>query len=506
MLRTLSVVLCLAITVGVQAQVPGSLRLPPTRLPSFADLVRGEPPLVTNITTIPVHGWPEFDRLRLDGFTPLTNAERGPDFRYHLAPGRYEIQLRSFCARGYTYGPTAGDGYVLGSWTGSKATLLREVMQRYTEQGDAVDQRDVQLLVWAILSRANPHEMRGGARRAMIALLGDRGAELLAQGALDHYSDSVARTLFGRANRTLRPLLDYENRMRGMFREANRSYEDFERLTMRPEPRDAKTLIPRERWNLHPGGYLVRITSTGYSRSTMQIVVPASPVITRDALRRVTRFAIDDYALTITYRDQSPGVPYPGDPGLVAHAVTHVRIEVPAARGGALARDVDGWIFTGTPARRQARGGDVAPAGLFRVRMAPSAHEASGAAVRAGAADTAFQFDWGRRAEQASEMRDRIETYEEWYARQERIKRGERPDEDVFDSGHVGDLIDSLFGGEDDRLEQIGETHGRLAEWLAHATRLIDGLGGETPVDPTDSPFAPGRAGGQTLISSGLTP
>ncbi len=113
--------------------------------------------------------------------------------------------------------------------------------------------------------------------------------------------------------------------------------------------------------------------------------------------------------------------------------------------------------------------------------------------------------DWGRRAEGARDMRDRIETYEEWWARNERIKRGERPDEDVFDSNHIRDLIESIFGGTDDRLEQIGETHGRLAEWLAYATRLLDTLPDGSTVDPTDSPYAPGRSGGQTLLGSGAT-
>lgn len=197
---------------------------------------------------------------------------------------------------------------------------------------------------------------------------------------------------------------------------------------------------------------------------------------------------------------------------LAAHAVTHVRIDVPPARGGVLERDVDAWIFTGRPSgRSRARVRDrverAAPAfqvvhASWNVRAWNSLAYAP--VSRASIAPRQFG-DWGRRYEQASEIHERIETYEEWYARQERIKRGERPDEDVFDSGHVRDLLDSIFGGTDDRLEQIGETHGRLAEWLAHATRVIDSLGEETPVDPTDSPYAPGRSGGQTLIGSGAT-
>lgn len=193
--------------------------------------------------------------------------------------------------------------------------------------------------------------------------------------------------------------------------------------------------------------------------------------------------------------------------------MTGVRIDVSASRGGSLAREVDNWIFMGTPARRPARDRQASrvPSGaLHFAALSPTPALVESAPRRGGAEASggrAVQFGgWGERAEQASEMRDRIETYEEWYARQERIRRGERPDEDVFDSGHVDDLIDSIFGSDDDRLEQIGETHGRMAEWLAHATRLLDGLGGDDGgTDPSDSPFAPGRSGGQTIISSGRT-
>lgn len=477
----------------LDAQLPRNLRLP-GRLPSVADLTRGEPPLNTNVTNIPVRGWPEFDRVQWRGFTPVTSADRNPDGEFHLKPGRYQLDLQGFCARGYTYGPTDGDGYLRGAWQGSKAELLREIVQRYTVMSDTVDQRDVQLLIWAVLARTHPEDMRGGAQRALVQLLGDRGAELMARGALGYVADAAAERLFGPVNRQLRPLLEYENRMRGMFSDANRTYEDFERATMRPQPSaGTRTEIPSERWNLHPGGYLVRVSAKGYSRMTMQVVVPQRPEITRDKWRRVTRFAIGDYVMSIDYRDQGPGTPYPGDRGLTAHAVSRVRIDVPADRGGALTRDVDAWVFTGRPTARARNrvSADAADRG-FRVLYASWM--------------PAPQFgEWGRRAEDARDMRDRIETYEEWWARNERIKRGERPEEDVFDSNHIQDLIDSIFGGTDDRLEQIGETHGRLAEWLAHATGVIGGLGDESTVDPTDSPYVPGRSGGQTLIGSGAT-
>ncbi|MCB0824585.1 MAG: hypothetical protein KDC26_00190 [Armatimonadetes bacterium] len=478
----------LAMTLPALAQIslPGGQKIPDIKLPSLGDLTKGEAPFVTNVNTIPFWGWEDFDKLQLKDFVELTNADRGEDNHYHLKPGRYQITLKTFCARGYTHGPTAGDGYIIGAWTGSKAQFLREIMRRYTAKGDSVDQKDVQLLVWAVMARVNPKDMKGGARKALLELMGDDGLKLMAQGALQHYADDAAKKIFAPADRAMRPFLEYENKMRGMFNDANRTYADFERVAMLEAPADYKTLIPNLRWNLHPKGYLVRFTSHGYSKSTMQIVIPNTPEVTRDEKSRVTRLVIGDYALNIGYDDSKPGIPYPDDKGLTAYAVNKIKIEVPEARGGVLEREVDGWIFKGKPTVRKKK--DKA---LFLSVIFPEAA-------------SMLQFGgWRERYDQVQEVHDRIETYEEFYERTQRIERGERPDEDVFDSNHIQDLIDSLFGGTDDRLEQIGETHGRLAEWLAHATELIGGMG-EDGVDPSDSPFAPGNPGGQTLLSSGI--
>lgn len=479
----------LAMTFPALAQInlPGGNQLPKINLPSLGDLTKGEPPFQTNVNTIPIWGWENFDKLQLKDFTVLTNADRGNDDRYHLKPGRYQITLKTFCAKGYTHGPTQGDGYIIGAWTGSKAQFLREIMRRYTAKGDQVEQRDVQLLVWAIMARVDPKDMRGGARNALLTLMGEDGLKLMAQGALQHYADDAAKKIFAPADSALRPILQFENKMRGMYRNANQRYEDFERMAMLETPKDYKTAIPNLRWNLHPKGYLVRFTSQSYAKSTMQIVIPQKPEVTRDDKRRVTRLVLGDYALNIGYDDSKPGIPYPDDKTLMAYAVNKIKIEVPEARGGVLERDVNGWIFKGKPSVRKKK-----DKSLFLSTIFPEA-------------PAFLQFGgWGERYERVQDVNDRIETYEEWYQRTQRIERGERPDEDVFDSNHIQDLIDSLFGGTDDRLEQIGETHGRLAEWLAHATEVISGLG-EDGVDPTDSPFAPGNPGAQTLLSSGIS-
>lgn len=468
-----------------QAQFGDLLKKPKIdiKLPSLSEITKGEAPLTTTIKDVEHFGWPELDQLQPKDFITLTQADRNENFTYTLKPGRYQLELRSFCGRGYTYGPTQGMGYLTGPWAGSKAGFLKELLTRYNKSTD-VDQKDMQLLVWAVISRVQPKDMKGGARTALLKLMGDKGPELMAEGALDHFADELTGNLFREANRELRPLLEFDNKMRGLYAKANVPFEEFEKLAVLPEPATPpKTSVPRGRWLVHPTGYIYRFFPAGYSKTKMEVVVPRVPEVSRDDLRRITAITWPDYKFEISYNNEITPFKCPIDENLTGYAVNKVTFTTP---DGPVELATDSWIFKGKPKAKT----DNVKAQLLRF-------------IR-----PAFQSGWSGwrdRYDRIQDTRDRIETYEEWYQRTQRIDRGDRPDEDVFDSGHVQDLLDSLRGGSDDRLEQIGETHGRLAEWLAHATRMIEGLGEDSDVDPGDGLIIPANPGGQRLMGSTQT-
>lgn len=481
----------LAATVALPALAQfGDLIKPPKidiKIPSLAELTSGEAPLTTTFEDVKDYGWPELDRLQPKDFVTLTQTDRNDKFTYSLQPGRFALELRSFCARGYSHGPTEGMGYLSGPWKGGKSAFLQELLARYNRSTD-VDQKDMQLLVWAVLSRVKPKDMKGGAQTALLKLMGDKGPELMAEGALDHLSDQVTGQVFRQADRAMRPLLEFDNKMRGLYAQANAPFEEFERLAILPAPATPpKTNVPRGRWLLHPSGYLCRFFPAGYSKTRLEVVVPRQLQIVRDELRRVTALTAPDFNLTIAYQTETPPFQIPTDPNVKAYAVAKVTVTTPA---GTIESDKPGFILKGVPKpKNQSKTGlqtlllrihrPLPPQGLFD--------------------------RWNERYEQAQELNDRIETWEEYSARMDRIRRGEQPEEDLFDTNHIQDLFESLFGSTDDRLEQIADTHGRLAENLAHATEVISGLGEETEVNPGDNLIMPANPGSQRLIGSTQT-
>lgn len=480
-----SIVVVSAAAAHSQIKLPGGAKLPDLKIPGLDNILKGEEPLTTTIKDIKLLGWPELDRVSLTNSQPLTAEVKTAAGTFKLKPGSYTAELQSFCAKGYTYGPTQGMGYVIGEWKGSKSEFLQTLMRAYGQKG-GVDQRDVQLLVWSVLAKVKPQNMNEGAKRALVQLMGQDASKLLADGAMDYLNDATMREVNKKLAPALRPFFEADNKMRGLFAKAGTKYEEFERLGVLQATEELKTSVPRGRWNINPKGYLVRYFPSGYSQVRTEIIVPHKPLVEKDAKGRVTSLKIADFTLQITYDEARRSTPYPSDPGVVAHPVSKVRIEVPEARGGVVEKTSStAWVFTGRPKRAQ----HAASQNSLLLRLISRAP---------------FQdFDgWRERYEGASELNDRIETYEEWYQRQQRIERGERPEEDVFNSDHVSDMIESLFGGTDDRLGVISETHGRLAEWLAYATGVIGSMGDGAEVDPADGLIIPANGGSQRLAAS----
>lgn len=480
-----SIVILAAAASSAQIKLPGGNRLPDLKIPGLDSILKGEEPLTTTIKDIKLLGWPEFDLVKQIEPVTLTAEHKTAKGTFKLKPGSYKAELQTFCARGYTYGPTEGMGYVLGEWKGSKAAFLQSLMQAYSEKG-GVAQSDVQLLVWSVLTRTKPQNMGEGAKRALAHLMGQDAAKMLAEGAMDHLNDSAMREINKRLTPALRPFFEADNKMRGLFAKAGTTYEEIERIGVLNASEPLKSSVPKGRWNLHPNGCLVRFFPAGYKRTQTEIIVPNVPQVVKDDKGRVTSLKVADFSMQITYDESRASTPYTSDPGMVAHPVSKVRIEVPESRGGVLEKSSSSaWLFVGAPKKAS----QAVSQSSYLLRLITSAP---------------FQnFDrWRERYDRANELNDRVETYEEWYQRTRRIERGERPNDDVFNSNHVRDMIQSLFGGTDDRLGVISETHGRLAEWLAHATGVLGGMGGDAEVDPSDGLIIPANGGSQRLAAS----
>lgn len=477
LIATLALAAVATMTAAAQIRIP-NLPLPrDLPLPNIDRLIRGESPVSTALGDAR-RDVPLLDSLdtRFGDLATLRNA-RGS---FTLRPGHWQMELQSFCFRAGTRGPqpTDGQGYLSGSIAGPFGDVFAEMLTKYGTLRD-VEQRDMQVLVWALLSRTRIRQMNPRMQALAARVLTPAQIVALDSGALDVIPPPLRRRAFNALPAGIRAIAETENRIRDILSRANHTYRELERIAVLegPEPRDGRT-IPRARWSRHPGGYFVRYLPQGYARTTVQLAVPPRIEYRRDGKGRLVSVIFSDGRRTdVEYDDSIPAFEPRGIPA-VAYALRSIRLTRPGS--GPLVIDNQGWTFVN---RRAAR-----PTPRF---------------VFARAA--LVQFDFERWKERWDEWSGRAET---WNDLRESVS-DPPPDADeaiadLGDSEHLHDGIDAALGGDTgDRLDWIIDNRERQNAALERAIIVIDTLPTTSDADAEYAPphdvALPGSSGSQRL-------
>lgn len=379
---------------------------------------------------------------------------------------------------------------VHGPWRGSAADVIRNVIRR-ADLMPEIDHGEVQTLIWALLSRAKPSKLQGRAREAALKLLTEEERRKLDGIGLDFLEDRVMSQLMGRFDRALRPLLEAENKLRGMVYKANQPFEELERMAVLPPLQDARGEVPAGRWLWKPEGYAIRYDPQTYARLTVYVVVPQPFKITRDSKGRIVRLeGPPGYVSEVEYDDSIPGQRCPTDEGLTAYKFKRITLISPENR--ATFENV-GWTFVGVPKRRQER---LAFEHVYLWHRA--------APRQGGFWDTVER--WQDRAERAQQARERFEQALQNAERMDRIMRGDASADDFLDTGHYRDGIEAATSGDpSERMEWVAEHHARQNEALLHAINVLESLPDGTEVDPSDRVALPGHRGSQRIVAGTRT-
>lgn len=482
--------LAIASLVAATAQFPDlGGRLPRIDLPGLESLLKREDPLTTSLDNA------DFGLPFLDGWDPgdyklLTEQDRRGRI-WKLQPGHYVVHLRSYCARAGTPGPWVGDGMVHGAWSGSAAEVIRKVLQR-ADLMPEIEQGDVQVLIWALLSRAKPSQMRGRAREAALKLLTEEERRKLDGLGLDFLEDRIMNQLMGRFDQALRPLLEAENKIRGIVYRANQPFEELERLAVLPPLKNVRGEVPVGRWVWKSEGYAIRYEPHSFTRLTAYIVVPQPFKIVRDSRGRIVRLeGPPGYVSEVEYDDSIPGQRCPIDEGLTAYKFK--RIQLTSPEHTATFENV-GWTYVGVPRRKSYK---LPFMNLYTWRTTTPPWQG-------GFWDTIER--WQERAERAQEARERFEQARQNAERLDRIMRGDASDEDFLDTEHYREGIEAATSGDpSERAEWIAEHHARQNEALLHAINVLETLPDGTDVDPSDRVALPGHRGAQRIVAGTRT-
>jgi hypothetical protein len=323
---------------------------------SLAKLLQGEPPVTTSLADA-LTEVPFLDDYEPGIVAPLTVLPRGKDNNFLLdRAGVYGLAVQSYCLHAGTHAPSGGDGYLYAPLKGSKAAIIRNILQRSVGHPE-LEQKDIQRLIWAVIARAKISDMSAANQAAALALLTPQEIYAVNGGALGLMPEDLTDQALAKFAPSVRRTLRAEAKLRDMLTHGQAAYADLEKAAVLPgdpPPAEGGRRVPRGRWSYHPNGYFVRYFPHSYSRMEIQISRPGRVDVARDASGRIT--SITDSRgnrVDAVYDDAVAPLSLPGQPPLAAHAFRSVRFEGddPRRPGAKVKADWagQGWTFVGLP-------------------------------------------------------------------------------------------------------------------------------------------------------------
>lgn len=190
-----------------------------------------------------------------------------------LKPGFYTGTFKSFCLQAGTYGPDKGNGYLFAPLAGPKEKIARTLIANW-EQHPEVEQRQVQLLLWAIVAKTNFSKLSTELQLVAAKLLNQNDLSALGNTMIDYLSGEAMTKLTNNLPEPAKTVIEIENKIRGMMYQANTSYDQIERLAMLGGVAPVNPDFPSGIWGLHPDGYYIKYLPHSYSKTEVVIYVP----------------------------------------------------------------------------------------------------------------------------------------------------------------------------------------------------------------------------------------
>lgn len=181
-----------------------------------------------------------------------------------LAPGFYEAEFKTYCLQPGTPDPSVGDAYIQGPVTGYRKEIVESVLLNSRDHS-SVDQRNVQLLLWSVVSGSNFNKLSPEVQADAARLLTPKQIFELRGGVIGVIQTVSNATGILSANKDIQRLFEF----------GSSSYETIERLAVLKEPsRVLRSGVKADQWYRQKENYFVRYFPLGYKRVKIQVYVP----------------------------------------------------------------------------------------------------------------------------------------------------------------------------------------------------------------------------------------
>jgi hypothetical protein len=181
-----------------------------------------------------------------------------------LSPGFYEAEFKTYCLQPGTPDPSQGDAYLQGPVTGYRKDIIESVLLNSRERPE-LEQKNVQLLLWAVVSGSNFNKLSYPVQADAMKLLTPKQVFTLKGGVA-----GVIKTVSQSTK-----LFNAGNSVGQLFEKGVTSYESFERLAVLKEPsRIRRKGVKYDQWYKQKENYYVRYLPVSYKKVRIQVYVP----------------------------------------------------------------------------------------------------------------------------------------------------------------------------------------------------------------------------------------
>jgi len=181
-----------------------------------------------------------------------------------LKPGFYEAEFKTYCLQPGTPDPHNGDAYVQGPISGYRKDIIESVLINSRDQKD-IDQRNIQLLLWSIVTCSNFNNLSYSVQSDAAKLLTPKQVFQLKGGVVGVIKEASYTT----------GLVGSNSAIKNLFETGISSYEAYERIAVSHEQSQiVKRGVKYNQWYRQKENYYVRFLPESYKRVKIQVYVP----------------------------------------------------------------------------------------------------------------------------------------------------------------------------------------------------------------------------------------
>ena len=217
----------------------------------------------------------QFDTSLLTGKKPvsLLDLPVSEEGNIILSDGYYEADFKSYCLQPGTPDPSDRDAYLQGPLTAYRKDIIETVL-RHSLKKTNLEQRNIQLLLWSIVSGSNYNKLSWQVQSTAQELLSSKQIFKLKGGVM-----GMVKTVSSYIPAT--GSAGAFNEMKQLFELGTSSYDAFEKVAVLHQPSEIKHPgYKKDQWYKQDDGYYLRYFPSGYQQVKIQVYVPQGMVDT----------------------------------------------------------------------------------------------------------------------------------------------------------------------------------------------------------------------------------